>query len=493
MSLETWALLLAIGVLLWVYNRWKHNYWARQGVPSAPAIPFFGHSHKLFNDLHLYNDEVYKKYGGSMISGRYELQSHSLLIGDPDLINHIFIKDFEHFRNHRRLYYQKNDIFMGHNLFSIEDDYWKKLRSAMTPTFSSGKLKDNFQLVLDQADKLVQYCMKTSIKNKEFDVNQIFGAFALDTVASVSFGFEANSLETKDSAFVKAVVKSFEYETIDILRFLIVSSLPNSIVEFFGLYAFDSDKPHWKILTKISRDSLNERKKGLKRKDFLDLLLDTQAKHPEIVTDDCIAAQSIVFLIAGYHTTAITSSFTAYYLAKYPEYQEKIRRELEEKIREYGGFNYQAINDCKLLDACISESLRLLPPVIYHERQCSKKYTIPNTSVTIDKDTIVTVPTYSLHRDAQYWPEPEEWRPERFMPENKDELVPNTYLPFGGGPRTCIASRFAKLEVRCVLARLLQDMELNLVPGKETLKIKCEMDVIQPDNFSMLITPLNEE
>ncbi|CAL4157049.1 unnamed protein product, partial [Meganyctiphanes norvegica] len=493
MAFETWALLLAIGALLWIYNRWRHNYWARQGVPSAPAIPFLGHFHKLMTDVHLYNEEVYKKHGGSMLSGRYELQSPSLLVGDPELITRILIKDFDHFRNHRKLYYKKRDPLMSHNLFMIEDDYWKKVRSIMTPTFSSGKMKSVFQLVIDQADKLSQYCMKTSMKNKEFDISKLFGSFALDTIASISFGFEANSIENLESPFVKAVEETFDFGTVDILKYLFVNSMPKSINDFFGLYSIDSDKECYHVLTKIVKDALDTRRKGVKRGDFLDLMLEAQVNHPETVSDDCISSQSVTFLIAGYHTTAMSSSFTAYFLAKHPEYQDKIRRELQEKITQHGGFNYQAINDCKLLDACISESIRILPPVLYHERECTKKYNAPNTSVTIDEGVVVAIPAYNLHHDARYWPEPEEWRPERFMPENKDQIVPNTYLPFGGGPRSCIASRFAKLEIRCAFARLLQDMELKLVPGKETLKTKSVIDMLQPDDLTLQITPLIEE
>ncbi|CAL4118527.1 unnamed protein product, partial [Meganyctiphanes norvegica] len=494
-ALETWALLLAVFSLLYIYNRWKHSFWARQGVPSAPAIPFLGHTHKLVKDKYLYNDEVYKKYGGSYLSGCYEFLSPVLVVGDPELINHILIKDFAHFQNHPKIYYKKQDPIMSNNIFVIQDDAWKKLRTIVSPSFSSGMLKATFPLLLEQADHLAQYCMKSSEeKNKELDVMEIFGAFALDSVASVFFGFEADSLENKDSAFIKAVGEIFDFTAMDQLRVTLVKSMPKSVIDFFGLYTIDSDKECFRILTKIVQDVLNTRRKGLKRGDFLDNMLEAQVKDPETVTDVCIASQSIDFLTAGIDTTQITSSFAAYYLAKHPEYQARIRKELLEKIAEHGGFNYHAVNDCKLLDACISESMRITPAITtFIDRECNKKYTIPNTSVVVPEGALVMVPVYSLHHDARYWPEPEEFRPERFMPENKDQIIPNTFFPFGGGPRICIASRFAKLQMRCALARILQNMELKLVPGKEKLRIKSTFFGLMPDDFSLLITPINEE
>ena len=77
------------------------------------------------------------------------------------------------------------------------------------------------------------------------------------------------------------------------------------------------------------------------------------------------------------------------------------------------------------------------------------------------KDLSVLIPVYSLHHDPKYWDEPEEFRPERFLPGNKESINPFTYLPFGEGPRNCIGKRFALLEVKLVLVRLLQEFRIE--------------------------------
>lgn len=71
-------------------------------------------------------------------------------------------------------------------------------------------------------------------------------------------------------------------------------------------------------------------------------------------------------------------------------------------------------------------------------RVCTKSYKIPDSDITLDTGTEVLIPVYSLHNDAQYYPEPEIFDPQRFTEENKASRPNGTFLPFGDGPRICI-------------------------------------------------------
>ncbi|CAL4106072.1 unnamed protein product [Meganyctiphanes norvegica] len=493
MDWTAWALLLAAWVLLsWLYNKWRHNYWARRGVPSAPATPLFGHMHKLMENVHFYNDEVYNKYGGSVFSGRYEMFIPVLVVGDPELIKHITIKDFDHFTDHRKLHFSSKDNTWRHMLFSAEGDHWKRIRNIMTPSFSSGKIKGMFNLVNDRADAVVKHLMKKSDTNYQFDPSTIFGGFSLDAIASCAFGFETNTIEDENPEFKNAVSKFFDMDIWVGLRYLIVSSLPLSVIKFFDLSSFKNDSPEMVYLQNIMKQSILLRKEGIPRGDFIDGLLDAQKKHPDIMQMDAILSQSMLFIFAGYHTTAVTSSFAAYYIAKHPHYQERLRQELHEKISEHGSFNYQAIMDCTLLDAVIEETQRMASIGAFMERECTKDYKLPNSDVTISKGTVISIPVWSLHHDPRYWPEPNTFKPERFFPENKNENTPFTFLPFGTGPRMCIASRFAQMELKILISKLLLSFSLELVPGKEELQITQFLDMLVPKDLMLAAKPLKK-
>ena len=106
------------------------------------------------------------------------------------------------------------------------------------------------------------------------------------------------------------------------------------------------------------------------------------------------------------------------------------------------------------LEAIIKETLRKYPPVVRLERRAGKDG-LKVGGVELYKDQLIEVPTYAVHMDPEYYPDPTRFNPERFMPENKANLVPYTYLPFGTGPRNCVGMRFAYQEIKLCLARLV--------------------------------------
>jgi cytochrome P450 family 3 subfamily A len=96
------------------------------------------------------------------------------------------------------------------------------------------------------------------------------------------------------------------------------------------------------------------------------------------------------------------------------------------------------------------ESLRLYPPATSLERVASEDYVLGNTGIKIKKGQLIHFPTYAIHRDPENFPEPNSFKPERFLPENRTHH-PYAHLPFGAGPRNCVGMRLALLEVKLAL------------------------------------------
>lgn len=180
-------------------------------------------------------------------------------------------------------------------------------------------------------------------------------------------------------------------------------------------------------------------------------------------------------------------SFMSHELTCNPEIQEKLYAEMSEITKQLNGgeLTYETLQKMKYMDMVISETLRLWPPVPSIDREVTKPVTIENfngTSVQLTINDIIWLPIFALHRDPNYWPEPERFDPERFSDENKVNIRPGTYLPFGSGQRACIASRFAMMVIKTLMYYLLKEIKFEkcaktqdpLVLEKGTINMMAE-------------------
>ena len=127
------------------------------------------------------------------------------------------------------------------------------------------------------------------------------------------------------------------------------------------------------------------------------------------------------------------------------------------------------------MDAVINETLRLFPPLLCLNRVATEDYELKGTGITIKKDHVVHIPTYAMHRDPEYFADPEVFRPERFLPENIAHN-PYTHLPFGAGPRNCIGMRLAQLEIKLALVNLVHRYVFHAIEVRIIIYINIQLN-----------------
>ncbi|KAK8389105.1 hypothetical protein O3P69_020822 [Scylla paramamosain] len=182
--------------------------------------------------------------------------------------------------------------------------------------------------------------------------------------------------------------------------------------------------PELDFFVDVVKHTVAAREAGKTRGDFLDLLLEARdnSDNPNsklVLSQRSLIAQSVLFIIAGYETTASLLDFSSFLLAKHKNQQQRLREEVRQLVKKYGGITYHGIMEGKLLKACLQETLRLYPPALFMERYCTKAYKLPGTDLTIRPGDIVQAPIWALHHDPRHWPDPEAFIPDRFLPENK--------------------------------------------------------------------------
>ncbi|NXO29028.1 CP3A9 protein, partial [Cisticola juncidis] len=443
------------------YGTWPFSLFKKLGIPGPKPLPFFGTSLEYRKGFLEFDTECFKKYG--KVWGIYDGRQPALAVTDPQIIKSVLVKDcYTTFTNRRRV----DLVGVLKDAISLaEDEQWKRLRTVLSPTFTSGKLKEMFPIMKHYGEILVKNVHKQVKENRSIAVKDIFGCYSMDVVTSTSFGVNIDSMNNPKDPFVREMKKLVKFDfnnpvfilsvvfpfLIPIMVKMNVSFFPNDAVDFF-----------MRSIDKIKKEREKEAHKG--RVDFLQLMIESQRSGSQgnneenhsykALTDMEVLAQAFIFIFAGYEPTGNSLSFLAYELALHPDVQEKLLQEIDTVLPNKAPLTYEALMKLEYLDMTVSETLRFYPLGGRIERTCKRDVEI--NGVTIPKGTVVTIPPYVLHRDPDYWPNPEEFRPERFSKENKESLDQYTYLPFGAGPRNCIGMRFALLTLKVAITSLLQ-------------------------------------
>uniref|UniRef100_A0A8C4LH20 Cytochrome P450 3A n=1 Tax=Equus asinus asinus TaxID=83772 RepID=A0A8C4LH20_EQUAS len=407
-SMETWVLLATSLVLLYLYGTYTHGLFKKLGIPGPTPLPFFGNVLSYHKGIWDFDKKCFEKYG--KMWGTYHGTKPVLAITDPDMIKTVLVKECYSVFTNRRPFGPFG--FMKSAISLSEDEQWKRIRTLLSPTFTSGKLKEMFPILGQYGDVLVRNLKKEAEKGKPITLKDIFGAYSMDVITSTSFGVNIDSLNNPQDPFVENTKKLFSFDFLDPLL-LSITLFPflNAVFEVLNVFVFPKSVTDFfiKSVKRMKESRLKDKEKH--RVDFLQLMINSQ-NSKELDTHKALS-----------------------------DLDRSCRRRLMRL-----------------------SPIRLFPIAVRLERVCKKDVEI--NGVFIPKGTVVMVPTFALHKHPEFWPEPEEFRPERFSKENKDSINPYIYLPFGAGPRNCIGMRFALMNMKLALVRMLQNFSFK--PCKET-------------------------
>ncbi|XP_012274106.1 cytochrome P450 9e2 [Orussus abietinus] len=488
------ALVLALGVGLFYLGAILHRqytYWRKRGVPFVEVFPLIGNNGAVllrFKTFPAFIEDAYYRYPGARYHGLFDFNSPVVMLRDPELIKDVCVKKFDHFPDHRTFVDEEMDPIFGRNVFSLRGDRWRDTRNALTPSFTATRMKFLFQLVSRCAEGFAQYLADHPVD--EVEAKDAFTRYTNDVIATAAFGVEVDSMKNRTNDFYESGRDTANFGSIPrVIKFLIFRVWPR-LLGYLGV-SFLSAKST-RFFKDLVADTVEQRqRKGIVRPDMIQLLMQARDKEggPEMSIDD-MTAQAFIFFVAGFDTTSTLLCFMARELSLNPDIQEKLRQEVDQLVESVDGdeegVTYQTLGKLKYMDMVISETLRKYPPAPFFDRLCLKPYDLPasmpgHRPITVDPGTVIWVPIYALHNDPRYFPEPQKFHPERFSEENKDNIQPYTYMPFGVGPRKCLGTRFALMETKILFLHLLRRFVI-----KPTPKTRREV-VFSKASFNMMI------
>lgn len=403
------------------------------------ASMFRGNTLEVFRKL---NDQ----YGDT-----YVLQfgdDYGYITSNPDLIHEVLVSKASSFYKDRDMKNKKAGLarFLGNGLLTSDGEFWKRQRKLAAPALHAKRIASYGETMVDASLHMLDGWRDGT----RLDIAHEMTNLTMMIVAKTLFNVDAS----QDAERIAAAVEVVQSVAGPIPMIPTWVPTPSELRKRRARQELDDI---------IYRLIVDWREKGVDNGDLLSMLLLAEDDDGSHMTDEQARDEIVTLFLAGHETTANTLNWTWTLLAQNPDVEAKLQAELDTvlagkapTLADLGGLPYT--------EWVIKESMRVYPPAWIVGREAIEDVEIGE--YFMPKGTQVNCLFYFAHHDPRWWDQPEQFRPERFSPENEANFNKRAYTPFGGGPRVCIGNSFAMMEARLLLATIAQRYRLSLAPGQ---------------------------
>jgi cytochrome P450 len=377
--------------------------------------------------------------------------SRGLLVYHPDAIEEVLVtrnRDFIKSRGVRLL-----RGLLGDGLFVAEGDLWLRQRRLMQPAFHR-------QRVAAYGAVMAAYASRRAAEWDDgavLDIHEEMMAVTRAIVAKTLFDADVSD-EARAIGDASEIVMEYFGKRLGSLLALVPLWLPTPANRRLHGAIRGLDEVVYRMIAERRRSPED-------RGDLLSILLQAQdAGDGSRMTDRQVRDEVMTLFLAGHETTANALSWTWYLLSQNPECEARLHREIDEVV----GDRRPAFEDLPRLtyaERVLAETIRLYPPAWAIGRTAKEPFTLGGYEIPTGSTCILA--SYVTQRDERFFPDPERFDPDRWLPEARASRPRFSYFPFGGGARTCIGERFALMEGVLVLATLAQAWRLRLAAGQK--------------------------
>ena len=436
-----------------------------QRIPPGPsAYPLLGNLLEVRRDPLRFLASCARTYGDV---ARYKVLHFPVyLFSHPDDIENILVTQQQNFQKGRVA--QASRSLFGNGLLLSEGTYWRRQRRLMQPALTSKRVSSYAPLVIQHTQRML-----ASWQEREpLDIQAEMIALTMQIIAQTLFGAQLGQEVSEAGVALNIFLQNFR------TQFNSGMTLPERLPTPGNLRLRKATHSLDEIIYHIIQQ---RRTNPSERDDLLAMLLNARDEDGKPMTDGQLRDEVLTLFIGGHETTATALTWTFYLLASYPQVEDCLVAELNNKL----GGQVPTVDDLSRLsfaEKIIKEALRLYPPAWALSRLALHDCEIGG--YTIPANASVVVSQWVVQRDPRFFPRPEEFLPERWTDEFEQNLPRFAYFPFGGGPRVCIGSSFAMQEAVLILACVIQRAHLRLPPGQSVEP--WPTIVLRPKNRIML-------
>ncbi len=385
---------------------------------------------------------------GDMVSARFGPRP-ILFVNHPDLVESVLVDQNRKFIKHYRL--RNSTRTLGKGLLTSEGDFWRGQRKLAQPAFHRERIASYANVMIEATARMLEGWQDGQTRDVQDDMMRL----TLEIVAKTLFDAEIGTDSAEASEAMETLMESFIRRTGKLIP------LPGWIPTPLNLRVERAAKRLDRIILGIIAE---RRRSGEDRGDLLSMLLHAQDEESgRRMTDAQLRDEAMTLFMAGHETTANTLSWAWFLLSNHPEVEAKLHAELDTVL----GDRLPTFADLPRLPytgMVITETLRVYPTVWMLGRETTEPVELGG--YTLPAGLTVFMPQWTIHRDARWFDDPEEFRPGRWEPGRglQERLPRYAYFPFGGGPRICIGNNFALMESALLLATIARQYRLRLAP-----------------------------
>ncbi|WKY11913.1 hypothetical protein Q1695_003468 [Nippostrongylus brasiliensis] len=487
------AIAIVVAVITWissfVYRKAKYILERISVIQGPVALPIIGN----LNQFHFKPEEFFEQAQGlAYMHRRNRDRMTRIWLGPMPLVLLYGPEECEAVLGsskmlHKTMQYKFLSAWIGEGLLISKPDKWRPRRKLLTPTFHYDILKDFVEVYNRHGRTLLGKFLGYAGNGKYEDIFHTITLCTLDVICEAALGICLDVQKNPHSPYLDAV---FKMKLIIHQRMVKPQYFPDFLFNLFG--AGKEQARCIKILHDFTGSVIRARKakadaaggvekllakesaEGRRRMAFLDLMLDMNAKGE--LPMDGVQEEVDTFTFEGHDTTSASINWFLHLMGANPHIQEKVHREIDEVLGEADRcVTYEDLGSFKYLEACIKETLRLYPSVPLIARQVVEDVKLKDHILPAGTGVVV-VPSM-VHRDPNYWDDPEVFRPERFI--DGELKHPYAYIPFSAGSRNCIGQRFAIMEEKCILALLMRHLRVRSLLRTDQMRVAAEL-IIRP-------------
>jgi cytochrome P450 len=357
---------------------------------------------------------------------------------------------------------------LGDGLLTIDGDFHRSSRRVMLPAFQHDRLSATVEVIIKEVDQ----ALAELAPEMRVDLYAWARKLALRVAMRALFGLDPDGARAGSVDTAALFERALSYYSSDyLLRVLRGPFTPWARMQR-ATRELDAV-----IYAEIASRRATRGSRGPRRTDILAMLLEANDDDGARLSDRQIRDEVMTLMFAGHDTATSTVAFMFYELARQPEIVARLLAEQDDQLSDGRPTASQLISgELAFLEMVLEETLRMYPPAWVGPRRSLEPFEFEGISVP--GRAFVNYCSWASHHLPEVFPRPEQFRPERFSPDARATLPKGAYIPFGGGPRTCIGMRFGQLEVRAIATLILSRFTLSLAEDFE-LSIR-QMPTISP-------------